>query len=159
MHLTGIFSGLTLGLLSLDSTQLQVLSEAGKPNEQRYAKRIRPLVKRHHLLLVTLLVSTRLPSATSFILVSKQNRCHALSSWPRLLVLMTTASLLVIPWSQPTIHSFTHSLIHSLLHSLTHTNTHSLLHSLTPSLLHSLTRSLTHSLTHSPNHDSLPMLG
>ncbi|EGD73068.1 hypothetical protein PTSG_04782 [Salpingoeca rosetta] len=55
--LAGVFSGLTLGLLSLDSTQLQVLSEAGKPEEQKYARRIKPLVKRHHLLLVTLLLA------------------------------------------------------------------------------------------------------
>ncbi len=53
----GVFSGLTLGLLSLDPTTLQVLSMGGKPDEQRYAKRIAPLVKRHHLLLVTLLLS------------------------------------------------------------------------------------------------------
>eukprot|EP00049_Salpingoeca_infusionum_P027013 m.29619 g.29619 ORF g.29619 m.29619 type:complete len:228 (-) comp9188_c0_seq2:1158-1841(-) len=53
----GIFSGLTLGMLSLDSTHLQVLIEGGKPHEQKYAKKIKPLVKRHHLLLVTLLLA------------------------------------------------------------------------------------------------------
>jgi metal transporter CNNM len=52
-----MFSGLTLGLLSLDPTTLHVLSVGGKPDEQKYAKRIAPLVKRHHLLLVTLLLS------------------------------------------------------------------------------------------------------
>ena len=52
----GVFSGLTLGLLSLDPTTLHVLSVGGKPDEQRHAKRIAPIVKRHHLLLVTLLL-------------------------------------------------------------------------------------------------------
>ncbi len=55
--LGGMFSGLTLGLLSLDPTTLHVLSVGGKPDQQKYAKRIAPLVKRHHLLLVTLLLS------------------------------------------------------------------------------------------------------
>ena len=50
-------SGLTLGLLSLDKTQLEILKTAGKPIEQKYANRIWPLVKRHHLLLVTLLLA------------------------------------------------------------------------------------------------------
>ena len=49
-------SGLTLGLLSLDSNHLEVLQTAGREKERKYAKRIAPLVKRHHLLLVTLLL-------------------------------------------------------------------------------------------------------
>lgn len=54
--LGGVFSGLTLGLLSLDLTSLKVLCLAGTVKEQIYAKRIVPLVERHHLLLVTLLL-------------------------------------------------------------------------------------------------------
>lgn len=50
-------SGLTLGLLSLDSNQLEVLQVAGREKDKKYAKRIVPLVKRHHLLLVTLLLA------------------------------------------------------------------------------------------------------
>ena len=50
-------SGLTIGLLSLDMMSLQVLQEAGTPKERRYAARIIPVVKRHHLLLVTLLLA------------------------------------------------------------------------------------------------------
>ena len=53
----GIISGLTLGLLSLDQTSLKVLMEAGTPSQQKNAARILPLVKRHHLLLVTLLLA------------------------------------------------------------------------------------------------------
>lgn len=53
----GICSGLSLGLLSLDKTSLRVLAEAGTPSARRHAKRILPLVERHHLLLVTLLLA------------------------------------------------------------------------------------------------------
>lgn len=53
----GLMSGLTMGLLSLDPTSLEVLRRGGKPKEQRYAARIVKLVKRHHLLLVTLLIA------------------------------------------------------------------------------------------------------
>merc|ERR1719259_649275 len=50
-------SGLTMGLLSLDVMSLNVLSSGGKPDEKKYAAKILPLVKRHHLLLVTLLLA------------------------------------------------------------------------------------------------------
>ncbi|XP_038059618.1 DUF21 domain-containing protein At4g33700-like [Patiria miniata] len=53
----GLMSGLTMGLLSLDILSLRVLAEGGKPHEQRYARRITPIVERHHLLLVTLLLA------------------------------------------------------------------------------------------------------
>lgn len=52
----GMMSGLTMGLLSLDKTQLEILQKVGKPKERKYASTIYPLVKRHHLLLVTLLL-------------------------------------------------------------------------------------------------------
>ena len=55
--IAGLVSGLTMGLLSLDKLSLNVLSNGGKPREQKYAKKIIPIVKRHHLLLVTLLLS------------------------------------------------------------------------------------------------------
>ena len=53
----GLMSGLTMGLLSLDPTTLTVLRDGGTEKERRYAKRILPLVSRHHLLLVTLLLA------------------------------------------------------------------------------------------------------
>ncbi|XP_006814874.2 LOW QUALITY PROTEIN: uncharacterized protein LOC100379052 [Saccoglossus kowalevskii] len=53
----GLMSGLTMGLLSLDVMSLKVLKEGGKPKEKKYAARILPIVKRHHLLLVTLLLA------------------------------------------------------------------------------------------------------
>ena len=57
MFFAGIFSGLTLGLLSLDETTLQVVERAGTEKEKKHARRIMPLVRRHHLLLVTLLLA------------------------------------------------------------------------------------------------------
>ena len=56
-YFEGVFSGLTLGLLSLDTTTLQVMLRAGDPSEQKNARKIMPLIKRHHLLLVTLLLA------------------------------------------------------------------------------------------------------
>ncbi|XP_013401397.1 DUF21 domain-containing protein At4g33700 [Lingula anatina] len=53
----GLMSGLTIGLLSLDEISLNVLKEAGSPQQKKYAKRILPIVKRHHLLLVTLVLA------------------------------------------------------------------------------------------------------
>lgn len=54
--IAGLMSGLTLGLLSLDLTSLKVLQEGGKLQERKYAAKIIPLLKRHHWLLVTLLL-------------------------------------------------------------------------------------------------------
>ena len=50
----GLMSGLTLGLLSLDTTSLHVLQQAGTIQQQKHATKILPLVKKHHLLLVSL---------------------------------------------------------------------------------------------------------
>ncbi|XP_076467286.1 uncharacterized protein LOC143298327 [Babylonia areolata] len=53
----GLMSGLTMGLLSLDPTTLTTMLQGGTERERRHARRILPLVKRHHLLLVTLLLA------------------------------------------------------------------------------------------------------
>ncbi|KAJ1612990.1 cyclin M2-like membrane-associated protein [Cryptosporidium canis] len=53
----GIVSGLTTGLMSLDNVQLRVLIEAGNENEKKWASTALGLIKRHHLLLVTLLLA------------------------------------------------------------------------------------------------------
>ena len=52
-----MMSGLTIGLLSLDITSLEVLSRSGHPSEKKYAKWIVRVVKHHHWLLVTLLLA------------------------------------------------------------------------------------------------------
>lgn len=67
----GLMSGLTMGLLSLDILSLEVLKRGGKTNEQRYSKRILTLVKRHHLLLVTLLLANAVAVETMPIFLSK----------------------------------------------------------------------------------------
>ncbi|KAK3097502.1 hypothetical protein FSP39_010242 [Pinctada imbricata] len=53
----GLMSGLTMGLLSLDLMTLKIIRDGGTPTEQRRAKTILPLIERHHLLLVTLLLA------------------------------------------------------------------------------------------------------
>ncbi|KAK0226163.1 DUF21-domain-containing protein [Armillaria fumosa] len=55
--LSGLFAGLTLGYMSLDQTQLNVLSISGTPEQREYANQIKPIRKNGHLLLVTLLLS------------------------------------------------------------------------------------------------------
>mmetsp|Transcript_15239 Transcript_15239/g.40903 ORF Transcript_15239/g.40903 Transcript_15239/m.40903 type:complete len:754 (-) Transcript_15239:80-2341(-) len=54
--LSATFSGLTLGLLSLDLTDLRVAIDSGTPSERKYATRIYPVRKRGNQLLVSLLV-------------------------------------------------------------------------------------------------------
>eukprot|EP01118_Nematostelium_gracile_P013181 TRINITY_DN4951_c0_g1_i1.p1 TRINITY_DN4951_c0_g1~~TRINITY_DN4951_c0_g1_i1.p1 ORF type:complete len:478 (-),score=117.32 TRINITY_DN4951_c0_g1_i1:11-1378(-) len=53
----GICSGLTIGLMSLDPMTLEIIKKGGEPKDRKYAERILPIVKKHHLLLVTLLLS------------------------------------------------------------------------------------------------------
>ncbi len=69
--LTGLMSGLTMGLLSLDKMGLEVLKRGGKDREKKYAKRILILVKRHHLLLVTLLLANALAVEAMPVFLSK----------------------------------------------------------------------------------------
>jgi metal transporter CNNM len=51
-----LMSGLTMALMSLDQMNLSVLSASGTTEEQEHAKKLSPLLKRRHLLLVTLLI-------------------------------------------------------------------------------------------------------
>jgi ankyrin repeat/SOCS box protein 13/metal transporter CNNM len=67
----GLMSGLTMGLLSLDIMSLEVLKRGGKPHEQRYSRRILHLVKKHHLLLVTLLLANAVAVESMPIFLSK----------------------------------------------------------------------------------------
>ncbi|ODQ50589.1 DUF21-domain-containing protein, partial [Saitoella complicata NRRL Y-17804] len=54
---SGIIAGLTLGLMTLDETQLQVLARSGNPTQRRHAEKILPVRKNGHLLLVSLLLA------------------------------------------------------------------------------------------------------
>lgn len=49
-------SGLTLGLMSLDLVEMEVLQRSGTPTEQKQAATIYPVVQKQHQLLVTLLL-------------------------------------------------------------------------------------------------------
>ncbi|OLY82174.1 DUF21 domain-containing protein [Smittium mucronatum] len=52
----GILAGLTIGLISLDMTNLEILAVSGTDRQKYYAKKIIPLRRNGHLLLVTLLL-------------------------------------------------------------------------------------------------------
>ncbi|KAK9793438.1 hypothetical protein WJX73_001824 [Symbiochloris irregularis] len=67
--LTGLFAGLTLGLLSLDLVGLKIIEQAGEPHERIYARRIIPVREQGNLLLCTLLLgNTVINSAISILL-------------------------------------------------------------------------------------------
>ncbi|KAJ6541667.1 hypothetical protein B0H19DRAFT_1174110 [Mycena capillaripes] len=61
---SGVFAGLTLGYMSLDETQLNVLSMSGTPKQREYANKIKPIRKNGHLLLVTLLLANMITNET-----------------------------------------------------------------------------------------------
>lgn len=52
----GLVAGLTIGLMSIDSTNLSILILSGSDREKIMAERILPIRKNGHLLLVTLLL-------------------------------------------------------------------------------------------------------
>lgn len=68
---SALFSGLTLGLMSLDMSSLNILAEAGDEKERQYAKNIIPLRRNGNLLLCTLLIgNTIVNSCLSILLAS-----------------------------------------------------------------------------------------
>jgi metal transporter CNNM len=71
LTLSGLFSGLNLGLMSFTDDDLGVIIEGSdNPKEVLYAKRIRPLRKRGNLLLCTLLLGCTLVNAIIAILLA-----------------------------------------------------------------------------------------
>ncbi|KAI8874183.1 DUF21-domain-containing protein, partial [Ramicandelaber brevisporus] len=62
--LGGLLAGLTLGLMSLDETNLQILLASGTPQQKRHAARILPIRRTGHLLLVVLLLANTLVNET-----------------------------------------------------------------------------------------------
>lgn len=56
VSLSALFAGLTLGLMSLDITGLEIVIASGSPKESAYARKIYPVRSRGNLLLCTLLL-------------------------------------------------------------------------------------------------------
>lgn len=67
----GLMSGLTLGLMTLDLIDLQILQRGGEERKSSYASKIIPLIKRHHLTLVTLLLANAAAMETLPIFLDK----------------------------------------------------------------------------------------
>ena len=69
LMLSGLFAGLTLGLLALDRTDLKILANTGSEKERNYAKTILPLRSRGNYLLCSLVLGNVLVNSTLTILL------------------------------------------------------------------------------------------
>ena len=58
--IAGIMSGLTVGLLSIDTLELEMKLLHGTDEQKRLASKVLPLLRKHHYLLVTLLLCNAL---------------------------------------------------------------------------------------------------
>jgi metal transporter CNNM len=69
LTLSGLFSGLNLGLMSLDVSELEILKRIGTVKERSYANKIYPLRKRGNFLLCTILLGNVLVNSTSTLIL------------------------------------------------------------------------------------------
>ncbi|KAI9207610.1 uncharacterized protein BJ171DRAFT_596620 [Polychytrium aggregatum] len=65
----GVVAGLTIGLMSLDETNLSILKSSGSDTQRIWAAKIEPIRKNGHLLLVTLLLANTIVNETLPILL------------------------------------------------------------------------------------------
>ena len=68
--LSALFSGLTLGLMSMDKQQLQIIMDSGDPVEREHARIIAPVREDGNLLLCTLLLGNTATNAFLSILLA-----------------------------------------------------------------------------------------
>jgi len=66
----GLLAGLTLGLMSLDETNLQIFIKSGTELQRQWALRILPIRKNGHLLLVTMMLANTLTNMSLPILIN-----------------------------------------------------------------------------------------
>ncbi|KAJ2710766.1 hypothetical protein H4R19_003586 [Coemansia spiralis] len=85
----GLLAGLTLGLMSLDETNLHILATSGSERQKRYAQRILPIRKNGHWLLVTLLLANTVINETLPIVL------HSIVGGGVMAVLVSTASIVL----------------------------------------------------------------
>lgn len=64
-------SGLTLGLLSLDRLDLEVMLRTGNKKQQKFAKRLFPMVEQPHWVLSTLVITNTVGKRRRHILGSE----------------------------------------------------------------------------------------
>ncbi|KAJ2783776.1 hypothetical protein H4R18_001528 [Coemansia javaensis] len=85
----GLLAGLTLGLMSLDETNLHILATSGTPQQREYARRIQPIRKNGHWLLVTLLLGNTIINESLPIVM------HSVVGGGVMAVLVSTAAIVL----------------------------------------------------------------
>ena len=67
---SGLFSGLTVGYLSIDDLILELRSKNGTDEEKEYAEKVLPILAKRHWLLVTLLLMNVVCMEANFMLTT-----------------------------------------------------------------------------------------